>query len=148
MGSLTKQKQEMQGRHEGGEGCSSHLLAERAHEEGMDQPGQSLCSRPAHTRLDGCEAVGLSCSPDPHTRTIVFSERRCSSRRAVRGQSASIPKREQASLEGCFKRNSGQCSPSCSTTASAQQYGARASAQVVCRAFRSCVIWRVGFVQR
>ncbi len=35
------------------------------------------------------EAVGLPCSPDAHTRSIVSLESRCSSKRAVGGQSAS-----------------------------------------------------------
>src|SRR5689334_19917394 len=96
----------MQGRHEGGEGCWSHLLAERAHEEGMDQPGQSLCSRPAHTRKGGAYGlVDLLCSPDAHTRPIVFLARWCSSKRAVGDQSSPAPEKTRASLEGLLRSN-------------------------------------------
>src|SRR5262245_55426196 len=55
-------------------------------------------SRRAHVGKLDMEAVGLLCSPNAHTRSIVFLERRCSSKRAVGDQSASISKTDTSEL--------------------------------------------------
>jgi hypothetical protein len=46
----------------------------------------------------GVRAVDLPCSPNAHTRSIVFSERRCSSKRAVGDQSAHAHEKRRSKL--------------------------------------------------
>ena len=85
----------------GGAAWSILVLAQGAHQScgGMpcvslfDLPGRSANVSPGGTCAQvRTRAVGLSCSPNAHTRPIVFIERRCSSKRAVRDQSALIPR--------------------------------------------------------
>jgi hypothetical protein len=52
----------------------------------------------------GMAVIRLPCSPKAHTGLIVLLGRRCSLKRAVGDELTTIFKKQQASLEGTFKR--------------------------------------------
>ena len=57
-----------------------------------------------HPLEPGMAVIRLPCSPKAHTGLIVLLGRRCSLKRAVGDELATILKKQQASLEGSFIR--------------------------------------------